>query len=407
MDQKQKTVNYPLIFANIALLFFAGALVAYSFSAPPKAPPQGSTPGALNSGKFTQVKAGGLSLGFFQPGVGLSVLGGSNTGFVGIGVLNPREKLDLFGDFFVNGLILPGGSGGFADQVLALDASGNLMTWDDKYQWLSLMGGQGKPLNCGNSFCDSGLGETCSTCAIDCGCSPGNICIGGSCVLPPAGSGGQCGNGACELSEGCDTCPQDCNACSSPNCGNGIWEPSFGEACDGINQGACAPGAEMCSGCSCINILPPEYCGNGIVAPWEECDPPNLGGAGCPMGTQYCDFSCKCGPSTYTCDQLSSSQCVTGSCPPGELCKPSGGGCGCTDDAGSVPRGQLPFDQNQAYERHMATQFPGVTTAEAALCGSSHPQQCPASLGWLEYNEVCAGLSDGSAMWVRNCYQKK
>jgi hypothetical protein len=50
---------------------------------------------------------------------------------------------------------------------------------------------------CGNGICDGT--ETCSTCPQDCG------------VCAPA-----CGDGICNGTETCSTCPQDCSACAPP-----------------------------------------------------------------------------------------------------------------------------------------------------------------------------------------------
>ena len=68
------------------------------------------------------------------------------------------------------------------------------------------------PNSCGNGKCDNG--ETCSTCALDCGVCPG------------------CGDGICQSgppnNETCASCPQDCGVCDF--CGNGKCEAPY-ETC--------------------------------------------------------------------------------------------------------------------------------------------------------------------------------
>jgi hypothetical protein len=55
---------------------------------------------------------------------------------------------------------------------------------------------------CGDGTCEVSLGETCGTCAADCG------------TCPP-----KCGDGTCEVPENCTSCAQDCGACAeSPSC---------------------------------------------------------------------------------------------------------------------------------------------------------------------------------------------
>ncbi len=58
---------------------------------------------------------------------------------------------------------------------------------------------------CGDQSCQSG--ETCTSCAADCGACPA----------------GYCGDGTCQASEGCGVCPIDCGSCggkSSSDCGS-------------------------------------------------------------------------------------------------------------------------------------------------------------------------------------------
>lgn len=67
------------------------------------------------------------------------------------------------------------------------------------------------PAACGDSVCNGG--ETCATCAADCGtCAP------------------YCRDGVCNGSESCSTCAEDCGSCPSGDvCGTGVC--SAGESC--------------------------------------------------------------------------------------------------------------------------------------------------------------------------------
>jgi hypothetical protein len=81
-------------------------------------------------------------------------------------------------------------------------------------------------LACGNGVCSSLAGESCSSCAADCG------------VCPPV-----CGNGICQSGESCSSCPSDCGSC----CGNGIC--GSGETCQTTGGGGqCQLDCGCCAG---------------------------------------------------------------------------------------------------------------------------------------------------------------
>jgi hypothetical protein len=111
---------------------------------------------------------------------------------------------------------------------------------------------------------------------------------------------GLCGNGILDPGEACDSPAAFANNTCNPNtcqlqggeCGDGIVVP--GEACDSaaaFANNTCAPpggvtvlnvpppGSHTISACQSI----PTVCGNGLVQPGEECEPPN---------TATCDSSC-------------------------------------------------------------------------------------------------------------------
>jgi len=175
-----------------------------------------------------------------------------------------------------------------------------------------------------NGVCDADLGETCETCAIDCGeCPPEcgddscDFIIDEDCQSCPADCGPCCGDNNClaEHGETCATCPADCGSC----CGNDDCEADLGEDC-----GTCAADCGAC----------PQVCGDGICdfASGEEdcekcvedcaCEP----GQECQYG-QCCQADCdgkSCGP-----DGCGGS---CGDCGGGETCTPEGQCIGCQPD---------------------------------------------------------------------------
>jgi beta propeller repeat protein len=111
---------------------------------------------------------------------------------------------------------------------------------------------------CGDGTCNGT--ESCSSCPADCG------------VCPPA-----CGDGTCNGTETCSSCPQDCGACP-PVCGDGTCN-----------------GAETCSSCSADCGECP-VCGDGLCNGTEDCTtcledcgvcPPVCGDGSC-NGTETC-----------------------------------------------------------------------------------------------------------------------
>lgn len=123
---------------------------------------------------------------------------------------------------------------------------------------------------CGDGTCDES--ETCTTCPSDCGaCAP------------------SCGDGTCDSSETCSSCEGDCGTCS-PTClalGDGCAEA--GACCSGTcTEGvcACATGLEAC-GDSCVDVsTDPDHCGGCFTACWNgTCQ---AGACMCPEGWVYC-----------------------------------------------------------------------------------------------------------------------
>ena len=99
---------------------------------------------------------------------------------------------------------------------------------------------------CGDGTCNGT--EACDTCPADCGpCAPG------------------CGDGTCNGTEACNTCPADCGACPA-RCGDGTCDAN--ESC-----GTCA---DDCGAC-------PARCGDGTCDASETC-------GDCPDDCGACDW---------------------------------------------------------------------------------------------------------------------
>lgn len=114
--------------------------------------------------------------------------------------------------------------------------------------------------SCGDGSC--GAGETCKTCAKDCGSCPA-----------------ACGDGTCNPTENCQTCSQDCGNCPA-FCGNGTCDAdeTCGACpadcpCPKCGDGKCDAATENCQKC-------PGDCG---ACP-GQCSP--LTSQGCPSGQQ-------------------------------------------------------------------------------------------------------------------------
>lgn len=179
------------------------------------------------------------------------------------------------------------------------------------------------PPSCGNGMCDNG--ETCATCALDCGTC--QTCGDGQCQAPmesctncPMDCGDciSCGDGFCTMpQENCQNCAVDCGVC--PGCGDGQCTPPNetcfscpGDCgkCMGCGDGLCS-GSETCASCE-QDCGPCNVCGNNkCEMPYETC-------INCPSDCGMCPV--------HTC--LQSVECAVGCI--GGL----GGGGGFNLDAG-------------------------------------------------------------------------
>jgi hypothetical protein len=140
------------------------------------------------------------------------------------------------------------------------------------------------------------------------------------------GAGPTCGDGTCNGTETCSSCPQDCGACP-PSCGDGTCNGT--ETCSNCPQdcGACPPscgdgtcnGTETCSNCPQDCGACPPSCGNGICENGETSDNCCVD-CGCPAGE-----TCESGVCTQSCVPQGQS-CTTGAhgkdaCCPGLQCE--------------------------------------------------------------------------------------
>jgi hypothetical protein len=142
---------------------------------------------------------------------------------------------------------------------------------------------------CGNGTCEVNLGESCTSCLVDCDIldiNQNSVCA-------------TCGNGVCEGAEISGLCPEDCDQPTSNVCGDGVVGP--GEQCDGSDLTQCLSTQSCSDSCQCIFVVqadvtpdPQSLCGNGLVdAVTEQCDPP-----GSICGENFvCNDSCQCDPS--------------------------------------------------------------------------------------------------------------
>ncbi len=174
---------------------------------------------------------------------------------------------------------------------------------------------------CGNGTCDAG--ESCETCAADCGtcycgdgsCGGGETCADcssdcGDCTVP------LCGNGSCTGDETCYTCAADCGAC--PRCGD--------DTCDAGED--CSSCAADCGACAVI-----ERCGNGTCnASTEDCSSCAADCGACPFvqtcGNGTCETSEDCALCATDCGPCTAGLCGDDICNVTENCGSCPGDCG-------------------------------------------------------------------------------
>ncbi len=180
--------------------------------------------------------------------------------------------------------------------------------------------------------------------------------------------GGDCGNGAVDAGEECDSDDLDGLACADvgffggtlrcsasctlntgacTQCGNGLLDDAL-EECDGANLGGVTcqdldvdftGGAPTCTSTCVLSAATCTQCGNGLVEPGEQCDGNNLDNESCAtlgLGHTSGQLSCRgdCAFETQQCDT-----CGDGRCGASEDrdCSPTFAGCTvCTADCAST-----------------------------------------------------------------------
>lgn len=196
--------------------------------------------------------------------------------------------------------------------------------------------------DCGDMTCDASDGEDCDTCAMDCGACDG-----------PA----ECGDATCDEAEGetCSTCESDCGACT-PTCGDGYCVPGDGEDCDScaMDCGACdfvgcgdevcdAGDGENCATCAtdcgaCLGAV----CGDAICDPdRESCVSCQSDCGGCPVsgcGDALCSAAEgeSCSTCVSDCGVCETGDCGNGTCGPGETCGNCAIDCGACAECGDA-----------------------------------------------------------------------
>lgn len=94
--------------------------------------------------------------------------------------------------------------------------------------------------SCGNSVCDSNIGETGGSCTADCGCEKPKDCSQkmlwsvygqgywkceeGNCIEFVESESDKCGNGICDSGEDVNSCESDCNKCTKDDICDRVFE---------------------------------------------------------------------------------------------------------------------------------------------------------------------------------------
>ncbi len=187
--------------------------------------------------------------------------------------------------------------------------------------------------------CNTAWDGICANEAADlCGCQAGPVCGDGSCngtetcSSCPGDCGNCCGNGACDNGEDCNTCPGDCGAC-----------PAAASCCIPHDGTGCKDGAVQ----SCVCAMDPYCCNNNwdsiCAGEADECG--SCTGDCCAAnGTPGCDTeSCEvsvCDIDPYCCDTKWDSLCADEAvdlcgCQAGPVC--GDGSCNGTETCSSCP----------------------------------------------------------------------
>jgi hypothetical protein len=112
--------------------------------------------------------------------------------------------------------------------------------------------------------------------------APGQTCQNGACVTPTTSL---CGDGTCNESETCATCPEDCGPCP-PVCGDGVCDEC--ETCGTCPEdcGPCPTSCTTSDDCVPAQCCHPSSCTHRAHAPASTCC--GACDAGCMEGTMDC-----------------------------------------------------------------------------------------------------------------------
>ena len=175
----------------------------------------------------------------------------------------------------------------------------------------------GQDSACGDGACDPT--EACDTCSQDCGaCAPG------------------CGNGVCNPNESCQSCPGDCGACPCAHATCTVGVP-LDESCDPCVAQICAVDSFCCEhqwDSICVSEVAsvcgtpcPATCGDGQCTAGEACDTCAQDCGACAVcGDGLCDWTEAC--DTCAADCGACPVCGDGLCDWTESCQSCAGDCG-------------------------------------------------------------------------------
>jgi len=121
----------------IGVIFGLGVGLVKAWVEPGGSPPNGNLPAPINVGNLGQVKAGGLMLNTAGAPYGLIVASGN----VGVGVLNPSQKLDVAGALRLQPSSAPTGVG--LNGVIYYDSTENKFKCYQNGSWVDCIGGVG------------------------------------------------------------------------------------------------------------------------------------------------------------------------------------------------------------------------------------------------------------------------
>ncbi|MFT7579640.1 MAG: hypothetical protein ACI9MR_001306, partial [Myxococcota bacterium] len=176
--------------------------------------------------------------------------------------------------------------------------------------------------------------DVCAECASVADCDAGETCVGGSCSAAPD----RCGDGTCDLDEGCASCAADCGC--GPSASQCLTDLDVCVTC--VSGGDCDSG-DTCVGGACQKA--PELCGNGSCDPDEGCAS-CAGDCACTDEASHClsDLdacaACRTNDDCNEGDICAGGGCQTGPvlcgntiCDPGEGCDSCAVDCACADAA--------------------------------------------------------------------------